>query len=128
RSESEIEARDQIAHLRLREEVALREIGLTNDVHLGVEACVLRPGRQVAAGERERQAAAPNPSRQAGRRIERERELAPLHEARILDVPTEERAARHIVGDGIGALRRRCGLVIQSAADRYERQTAELLA
>src|SRR6266581_838839 len=51
-SEGHVDAADEIPHRRLRQEVGDVEIELTGLTHLGIHAPVLRPGDQVAPGER----------------------------------------------------------------------------
>src|SRR5205085_10663617 len=54
-SEGQVEARDEVPHLGLREEVPRAQVVLAEDVDLGVEPRVLRPRAKVPAREGQRQ-------------------------------------------------------------------------
>src|SRR4030095_6407832 len=97
-SEIQAQTRNDRANRRLREEVQLAEAAegraRRSTGHLGLGAAVVGPGVQIAARHREAQRVRTDARRVSPWRRKRERELAKLHEASILDVPAERSHAR----------------------------------
>src|SRR6476660_9156230 len=96
RSPSEIEAHGVVANVRLAEELVRAEVRAAVLVDFRVESFVAGPGVQVATGEGERGAGEAVARHVPLRHAERNRNLAQLGEARVLDVTS---VRTHQAGD-----------------------------
>src|SRR2546425_3735675 len=104
-SEAQVDAHEPVADRRLRDEVAHEEVvpvealrlaRLSFAVHFGVHTGVIRPGVQVATGERDARARGMElPGHRLGQ-IVGHRELAQLHEPPRLDEPERGPPGRRI--------------------------------
>src|SRR5205809_978149 len=124
RSEGDVDAADEVAHRRLRQEIGRGEVVLTGLVQLGVDTLVFRPRGEIASHHRKAQVAGAEELRPARRSEIRHRDLTQLGEGAILDVTSLR--AFEVGGSGRLLLERR-GAIVQPAAVVARRQTAELL-
>src|SRR5215211_4835765 len=97
--EAQRETRGEVADVRGGEEVGGAEVRLRSRVDLGIEAAVVGPGVQVAAGEGEHGRSCSRASREARWERERQGHFAELGERRVLDEAAVEAES--------GCLRRR---------------------
>src|SRR6266550_4743241 len=121
-SEGHVDAADEIPHRRLCEEVGDAEVELPALTHLGVRALVLGPRREVTTRQGQAHRARSDAGRPRGGGDVRQRQLAQLQKARVLEVPRLEAVEKRRV-------RRR--LVLEGRAKQVElgadgEQTAEL--
>src|SRR5262245_57075571 len=114
RLEADVEARGPVLHLRLRLEVAGREVVLGEGVDLRVYAGVVGDGPEVARRERQAQPAGPEPPGPVVRCKEGQRQLAQLDEPGRLEVAPLGGLEEHRLG--LGLFLQRCGLVHRPAA------------
>src|SRR6266576_3158645 len=75
-SEGDVDPGEEIPHRRLSQEISRVEVRLACVVQLGIYASVLRPSREVPAGQREGQRAGPEPRRPSAGREVGQRQLA----------------------------------------------------
>src|SRR5881296_2411627 len=121
-SEGHVDAADEIPHRRLREEVGHAEVELPALTDLGVRALVLGPGREVTTGQGQAHRARSDAGRPRGGRDVRQRQLAQLQKARVLEVPRLEAVEKRGVPRRLVLERR--GRQVQLGADGE--QTAKL--
>src|SRR5690349_1753652 len=104
RLEADVQTRQEVPYRRLRKEIGGREVVLARLVQLRVEPLVIRPRRQVAARERQSHRTATDLLCPFVWCIHAHRDLAQLHKAAVLDVPS--------LG-GVKCVRHRCRLIRQ---------------
>src|SRR5512132_4435133 len=94
--EAQRETRSEVADLWRGQEVGRAAVRLRGRVDLGIEAAVVGPGVQVAAGEGEDGRPRAGAPRVALGQRERQRDLAQLRERCVLDVPAEVPVRRRL--------------------------------